>query len=79
MRRVKMPSGAIDDEERRIRDVLQELSQRPRVRLPVPVVNAEPFAMTAVLTGEAADIHEHRHRCGGPIGLRRADALAGRD
>src|SRR5882672_4104440 len=74
-----MPPGTIDDEKRRIREVLQELNQRPRVRLAVPLVNAESLAVTAIFACKAADIHEHRRRCGGAIDLRLTDAPGGRD
>jgi hypothetical protein len=60
VRGVHVPTGAIEDQERRIGEVLQQLNQRPRSCLGVPLIDAQPFAAATVLRGKAADIHELR-------------------
>ena len=60
---VQEPSLSIDDEIRRVREILQQLNQRPAGRFAAE--DAEPLATTAILRGEAADIHECRHRVRG--------------
>jgi hypothetical protein len=76
VRGVDVPASAIEDEERRIGEVFQQLNQRPRLCLGVALIDAQPFAAASVLRGEAADLHELRRwltavalsleeRCGG--------------
>src|SRR5206468_493357 len=42
VRRVQMTTGAVEDEKRRIGDVLQLLNQRPRLCLGVALIDAQP-------------------------------------
>src|SRR5436190_311922 len=53
---------AIDDEKRRIGEILQQLNQRPGIRRAVAAIDAEAFTVAASLAGETADIHEVRCR-----------------
>ena len=76
VRGVHVPTGAIEDEERRIGEVFQQLNQRPRLCLGVALIDAQPFAAASVLRGEAADIHELR-RGRAPIGVGLLKAWGG--
>src|SRR5436190_2273234 len=58
--RVETSLLAIDDEKRRIGEILQQLNQRPGIRLAVAAIDAEAFTVTPSLAGEAADVHEVR-------------------
>jgi hypothetical protein len=60
----------------RVGDVVQLLDQRPRLRLGIPLIDAQPFAAASVLRGEAADVHERR-RGRTPIAIGRLMAWGG--
>src|SRR5262249_58335282 len=52
---------AIDDDERRVGEIFQQLHALPAIRFVRAAKDAEAFAVAASLAGEAADVHPCRH------------------
>ena len=53
-----MSSSAVDDQERRIREIFDDLNERPRLSLRISMEDADAFAVAAILRRKAADIHD---------------------